>query len=755
MTTSFARWPFERWLMALTMACVAVAARADGEQRLLRWRLVMPPPVSAASASAPALPMVPNGCARTDEEWKTWRESTIRYLLQLHKPTKDECKPGKSGRSGICDPYLNRDEVSNRSSLVVAALDQCAAAKQPAPDAILRNLERFVRGQHNANYLLPNPQHQFGHGGHGLELNDEAYLCNDRVKQALELPCLLKSQEFLGYLSRPQDYGKAHELIQKQNRGEPLGNRCEPDGTQWDTLFYRSRMLTTPDEAEALGRFLVVVPAQDKDKLTGYDRWIQFGIWAPGRKGGKVPDKLQNVSVVAVSRVPEPAKGQELPAGSFDAMADWYRCTDTTCGPAARASDGATLARNACMDEPDRDAKVQLKYRLAVSGQSEDCQRCHKHMPVGIHTDKVFVPTKAGHLEALKPAAAASAVAAINDKIYREDSYQRLARFMLNPDDKMANWRNSGEFGFGTSPENFVDANGNAVGSGRRDSDSVKACAAPAILTVDQVKRIKSAMQCDSCHHARPYPEPKFGVLNYPLATDLRWPTAFNNMSKLAPNIIRSHILRGVMPLEVDGAAADGVLKPTILDKVGKVDKVLREVLYRCLSREYFDPSDPAGPSGLFVDWLRKDPVPATLLKVTAKPVAALSSPAALASKPMAAAHAATPASAAPPAPVPTPESLYRVNCGKCHFPTAKGPKLSGILGRTLAGDSNYGDYSTGLKLLGGKGEKWTNDLLMEFLENPNKFVDQKAGTTDGSEMKKVFPDEDIRRAIIKHLSKL
>ena len=683
---------------------------------------------------------MPNGCAQTDDEWKAWRESTMRYLLQLHKPTKDECKPGKSG---ICDPYLNRDEVSNRSSVVVAALDQCAAAKLPAPEAILGNLARFVRAQHNANYQLPNPQHQFGHGGHGLELSDEAYLCNDKVKQALALPCLLKSQEFLGFLGRPQDYGKAHALIQKQNRGEPLGNQCEPDGTKWDTLFYRSRMLTTPDEAEALGRFLVVVPAQDKDKLTGYDRWIQFGIWAPGRKGGKVPDKLQNVSVVAVSRVPEPAKGQELPAGSFDAMADWYRCTDTTCGPAARASDGATLARNACMDEPDRDAKVQLKYRLAVSGQSEDCQRCHKHMPVGIHTDKVFVPTKAGHLAALKPAAAASAVAAINERIYWEDSYQRLARFMINPEDKMADWRNNGEYGFGASPEHFTDESGKSIG--RRDRSSLKECAKPVELTVDQVNKVMAAMRCDSCHHARPKPGPKVGVLNYPLATDVRWPTAFNYGSKVGPNIIRSHILRGVMPPQHDDAA----LNPSSED-----DK-LREVLYRCLSREYFDPRDPAGPSGLFLDWLRKDPVPSTMIKVTAKPVIAPPLPAAPTPKPMAAAHAAKPASAAPSAPVPTPESLYRVNCGKCHFPGKPGPKLSGILGRTLAGDSLYGGYSTGLKLLGDKGGKWTEDLLVEFLKNPNDFVNLKAGTTEGSEMDKEVSDENIRRSILKHLSKL
>lgn len=736
MTTRFAHWPCGRWLLALTMVCVAAAAQADGAQRPFQWRLVMPPPISTAKASAPILL---NGCERTDEEWKTWRESTIRFLLQLHKPTPEERK------AGIYQSYLNRDEVSTRSSQIVVALDQCAAAKRPAPAPIMGNLDRFVRAQHNANYLLPNPQHQFGHGP---ELNDEAYLC--KVKQAVELPCLLRSQEFLGHLSGlSPNYDKAHALIQKQNRGESLGNKCEPDGTQWDTLFYRSRMLTTPDGAEALGRFLVVVPAQDKDKFTGYDRWIQFGIWAPGRKGGKVPDKLrdklQNVSVVAVSRVPEPAKGQELPAGSFDAMVDWFRCTDNTCGPGAHESDGATLAGNACMDDkPDPQAKVQLKYRLAVSGQSEDCQRCHKHMPVGIHTEKVFVPTKAGHLQALKPAAAASAVAAINDKIYKEESYQRLARFMINPADERADWRNSGEFGFGTSPEYFRDASGKAIG-GKRDPNSLEACAKPAKLTVDQVKRVMSAMQCDSCHHASPKPGPKFGVLNYPLATDLRWPTAFNYGSKVGPNIIRSHILRGVMPLQEDGDA----FKPAGLKPKEK------EVLYRCLSREYFDPRHPAGPSGLFVDWLRNDPVPTTLLNITTKPVVAPPSAAAQAPKPMSAAHAAMPASAAPSAPVPTPESLYRVNCGKCHFPAKPGPKLSGILGRTLAGDSLYGGYSTGLKLLGGKGEKWTEDLLMEFLENPNKFVDQKAGTTEGSEMDKEVPDENIRRSIIKHLSKL
>lgn len=73
-------------------------------------------------------------------------------------------------------------------------------------------------------------------------------------------------------------------------------------------------------------------------------------------------------------------------------------------------------------------------------------------------------------------------------------------------------------------------------------------------------------------------------------------------------------------------------------------------------------------------------------------------------------------------------EKLF-AKCKICHAvpgpdATTKptGPNLTGVLGRTMAGDANYAKYGDDLKKMGADGKKWDEAQLASYLKNPKEF---------------------------------
>lgn len=741
-----------RTVTVAVMTVIAVTAHAEGDAK--RFRKFSPPPEQKAKAppkgaaaaifpfdgsspDAPAdidLRQVPNECPdyRDDKAWIEWRDKAIRYLLRTRDPTTEERTKGQQ-----TVPYLHEQDVLMRSSRIVVALERCSAIGRPPPDGPmdpLRTLKRFVRTQHNANYLLPNPQHQFGHGP--IQTDDD-YLCEARP--ALELPCLLKSQDFLNNLRHPSTYWKALDLIRKRNAGELQGECKEATpGQPWDTLLYRSRFLTAPDHDDATetqGRFLVVVPGEGPQP----DRWIQFGIWTPQdscfwKKDGC---HIHNASVVAVAKVGGPNPPAVTPLLPYDAIADWWRCVDGSC-KIARAEDGAILARAACSDPvpAEGDKTVKLHFRLQVNGDTDDCQRCHKVMPQGIHPEKVYRFDSNKRMRAIDKSAVEKAADVVNNRIRDWKSwYGRTPVFSTGKDDTSPAWENYGKWGFGTGPRTW--------GRGPRTDKWLKECSARAGVKLDAAgrERVSQSMGCARCHNGGDgkKEEPSYGVLNYPQGTDKRRRIAYSDRSPLAPNIVRSHILTGVMPLD---RVKDS---DQLIPKDGLKSDDERLALFECLSLEYFD---PVGPRGLFVDWLKNegednDHPPTTIVEIT-QPAPSAAQVVAL-----------SPALEAPA----TPASDFTGYCAECHAvngtATAWGPALRGIAGAQIASTS-FRDYSRGLRelsrpLAGQPPPVWDENRLLELLRDPNAFLGKGRHTT----AMHAVQDENARRRIVQYLSTL
>ncbi|WP_341887213.1 hypothetical protein [Variovorax sp. YR752] len=744
------------------MTVLAVTAHAEGDAK--RFRQFSPPPEQKAKAapktaapglfSSPGLApsaavedsevtQLPNKCPDTGDEraWTEWRDIAIKYLLLTRKPTREERR-----KASQTLPYLHEQDVLTRSSQIVVALERCSATgKPPPPDGPrdpLRTLKRFVRTQHNANYLLPNPQHQFGHGP---VKTDDDYLCEARP--AIELPCLLRRQDFLTAMRHPSTYWEALDLIKQRNDGT-LEGECKEATPKppWDTLIYRSRFLTAPDREEAketLGRLLVVVPGLGPEP----DRWVQFGIWTPqdscyGQKKDSARWKechIHNVSIVAVAKIGGPKPPAVAPLRTYDAIADWWRCVDGSCH-IARSADGAILARDACNTPgPVDDKTVQLRFRLQVNGESDDCQRCHKMMPLSIHPEKVYRIDKNKRLRAIDARAVEKAADVVNDRIRDWESwYGRAPVFSIGKDDTTADWRNYGSLGLGTGPRSFRLP--------PRSDRWLQVCSARAGVKLDAASRqkVSNSMGCAKCHNGRDggTNEPAYGVLNYPQGTDKRQRIRYSAESPLAPNIVRSHILRGVMPLDL----VDGSDPPKMTPK-GGLNRDERKALFECLSLEYFD---PVGPRGLFVDWLKnegEDPAnpPTTLVEITKPDPGGAASLYALAASATAAAA--------------TPASDFSAYCAECHATngnaTAWGPALRGVAGASMASTS-FRRYSPALRELaqpkpGQPRPVWDEANLLELLKDPDAFLGKDRHT---SAMHGVG-DEDARRRIVQYLSTL
>ena len=412
--------------------------------------------ISKTAPKASTLPAP--GCPNSARGWRTWRNQAIRELLAT--------RPKLEEQNG---PHLDPDQVAAQSDRQVNFIDDCTVGDDI--NAEVANLYNFGWTQKNGLDVY----HQFDHG-----MIDKDYIA--LVRGIAALPCLLASPEFLKKISSRETYVDAAQMIDSQNGGAEVGG-CKPDGTQWTTLFYRSDTLGTPDDANAFGRFLVVVPG-------AYDRWIQFGIWAPDETPDVHAMHINNVSVVAVPTHAAPSDGR------FDVLLDWYRVYNGD--------------------------SISIESRRELTGVTGNCQQCHKVSVIGIH------PTNAWAVEGGK-------LTPLND----------LKGTLANLNG-MINYRSpnqsTGEIHDAISdPTRYGPVLGMEEDRMKTKPAFMRSCTAGLGLTPASVRLVAANMQCATCHS----PE-KIGAINFPMATqrtkalvldDLHW-----------PNLIYRYIKSGQMP---------------------------------------------------------------------------------------------------------------------------------------------------------------------------------------------------------------
>ncbi|MDX0587080.1 hypothetical protein GHK50_32670 [Sinorhizobium medicae] len=261
-------------------------------------------------------------CPKDEAEWISWRDAAAERLLE---PTVT--------RNAEAFISLRRIvPVADELDLFISA-----CAQNQLPPSIL-NLAAFSRTLGVNNYK----NHRFG-----FSIDDMTYI--NSVRQQIDLPPLLKSQQFLKSLRKPATYTEAKRLIDEHNKTLP------PD-KQWVVLLYKSRFLTTPDQAQTFGRFFIYVPDGR------YEKWIQFGIVTPG---DPVRD-VNNVSIVSLD-----------------------------------APDGEGRRRSAIIDHwrtYEADGSVSLGTRYETVGETENCAICHKTSPLAIRPAEEYVLSEQGAL---------------------------------------------------------------------------------------------------------------------------------------------------------------------------------------------------------------------------------------------------------------------------------------------------------------------------------------------------------------------
>ncbi|MDB6019618.1 MAG: hypothetical protein JWR19_4107 [Pedosphaera sp.] len=264
------------------------------------------------------------------EEWVTWRDQSIKALL--------------NPRFVNGNTVIDSQQVMAQSVAIANFIDDFSPFYNPKDelDSKVANLRDFTKLFRN-NLSIPAYDHQFGY-----TIDDFQYLENTR--ENVDLPPLLKSASFLSNVSNRETYKQAYNMIIEHNK-------TLPSAKQWVVLVYKSRFLTTPDDAGTFGRFFVYVP-EDR-----FDKWIQFGIKIPG-DNSTVP--INNFSIVSVANPDDQGR-------RFNAIIDWWRSYKTGWS-------------------------VDLKTRRESQGVTENCVMCHKTSPLGIHPAEVYVFDTNGNL---------------------------------------------------------------------------------------------------------------------------------------------------------------------------------------------------------------------------------------------------------------------------------------------------------------------------------------------------------------------
>lgn len=288
-------------------------------------------------------------------------------------------------------------------------------------------------------------------------------------------------------------------------------NASLPDDRKWLVLPFLSQFIMSADRS-TYGRLLVFVPNDPLPDGRVVDRWIQFAIAAPESTQGK---DIRSVSMVAIVK---------SDPGNKTFLMDFLRIKDPASGQIA-----------------------VVPTAILHHDPSNNCYDCHKAGVIPVRPEREYGFDEAGGLVA-KSAGSGSIPKVLNDRI-----------------------RDYGQIDLGWMD---ADAYGPSLGPDIPRSDAFIRRASGMNLSDDSVQRIRSAMNCASCHDL-------FAKLNYPLAMrssrDLK---GFKSALGLGPSFVE----KGWMP------PGNSLSEPE------------RHALWLALTKEYFDPDQK---TGLLVDWLR------------------------------------------------------------------------------------------------------------------------------------------------------
>ena len=215
----------------------------------------------ASQVTSPAL--VAADCPTSSQEWATWRRQMARDLVRAMRGIFDLNTRSVESAAPVVREWKNCEPEATRA----------AASVQSCPD----NLSTYM----HALWLRT----EKGYRG-GYRVSDASYY--EKADAMTAIPAELQAPELLRQVTQFGRLARAKSYLQRLNQSRP-------DDQKMVFFSYRSQHLGTPDNIEAFGRLLVVVPGNP-------EKWIQYGVPEFPRQS------VRNVSIVAVDRQPDGAQ---------------------------------------------------------------------------------------------------------------------------------------------------------------------------------------------------------------------------------------------------------------------------------------------------------------------------------------------------------------------------------------------------------------------------------------------------------------
>ena len=201
-------------------------------------------------------------------------------------------------------------------------------------------------------------------------------------------------------------------------------------------------------------------------------------------------------------------------------------------------------------DRDPKNGRIEINSNFLLKhSPSQNCYDCHKTAVLPIHPKTTYRFGPKGELEPTN-----------------ETQNSTLKQL------------NSLVFRYGKTDFGYLDARdfGPAIGTptSSRSDEFIAEATKDAPVPVESYRKIRAAMSCTKCHT-------DFATINYPLAVRSDQESRSFESKKA---LVRSTIEMGIMPPKNDLTEKE------------------RHALWRCLTKEYLDPSTQ---QGTFIDWLK------------------------------------------------------------------------------------------------------------------------------------------------------
>ena len=224
---------------------------------------IPPPPLLVTNAQPTSLGMSPAlvaaDCPTSPHEWGVWRRQLSRDLVRAMREIFSRDTRSVESVKPVVDEWKRCDSEVSRTTLTV--------------QTCLEDLSTYM----NALWLRTEKKYLGGY-----RISDASYYEKADsitvIPAELQTPALLEDVTRFGRLSRAKSYLEGL-------------NHSRSEDQKLIFFSYTSQHLGTPDNVEAFGRLLVVVPGNP-------EKWVQYGVPEFPRQA------VRNVSIVAVEKRP-------------------------------------------------------------------------------------------------------------------------------------------------------------------------------------------------------------------------------------------------------------------------------------------------------------------------------------------------------------------------------------------------------------------------------------------------------------------